>query len=134
MTKGARRVAAMVLALTGCGLALSCASTPLPPLPEAAIARLQPGTTTMADASALLGEPVATEGHADGTVSWIYEYAPGPLSPGVGEAPEGSRRKSDMLRLVFRRTGVLQTHEISHVVVAVEERNEGAAPPALISP
>jgi len=116
------------------GLALSCASTPLPPLPEAALAQLQPGTTTMDDARKLLGEPVATEMQADGSSSWIYEYAPAPIPSEAGPPPTGSRRKPDVLRLVWRPTGVLATHEITHVLVTSQNEGERAVPQALISP
>jgi hypothetical protein len=128
------RLSAAVLVMTMGGLALSCASTPLPPLPEAALAQLQPGTTTMDDARKLLGEPVATETHADGTSSWIYHYAPAPIPSEAGPPPTGSRRKPDVLRLVWKPTGVLATHEITHVLVTTEEEGERAAPPAFISP
>jgi hypothetical protein len=127
-------MAVFVLTIVGCGLSLACASTPLPPLPEAALAKLQPGTTTMEDARQLLGEPVTTEEHPDGSASWIYHYAPAPIPSEAGPPPTGSRRKPDVLRLVWRPTGVLATHEITHVVVTTEDEGERAAPQALISP
>jgi len=132
--RGALRRCAAVLGMAMGGLALSCASTPLPPLPEAALAQLQPGTTTMDDARRLLGEPVATEMHADGSSSWIYEYAPAPIPSEAGPPPTGSRRKPDVLRLVWRPTGVLATHEITHVLVTSQNEGERAVPQALISP
>jgi hypothetical protein len=128
------RVCAALLAMGIGGLALACASTPLPPLPEAALAQLEPGKTTMDDARALLGEPVATETHPDGSSSWIYQYAPAPIPSEAGPPPTGSRRKPDVLRLVWRPTGVLATHEITHVLVTTEDEGERAAPKALISP
>lgn len=128
------RLSAAGLALVVGGLALSCASTPLPPLPEAALAQLEPGKTTMDDARALLGEPVATETHPDGSSSWIYHYAPAPIPSEAGPPPTGSRRKPDVLHLVWGPTGVLATHEITHVLVTTGDEGERAVPKALSSP